>query len=90
MSMEQKEVFEEYTTFTLEMSDKKVHEFAIVEEFDFDKKHYLLVSEVKEDEITEGVYLFRDDTQGEEFFVTQIEDKQEYARAVAAYEALYQ
>ena len=26
--------FEEYTTFILEMSDKKKHEFAIVEEFD--------------------------------------------------------
>ncbi|MBQ7775401.1 MAG: DUF1292 domain-containing protein [Lachnospiraceae bacterium] len=90
MSMEQREGFEEYTTFILEMSDKKKHEFAIVEEFDFEEKHYILVSEVKGDEITEGVYMFRGETKGEDFFVEEIEDKEEYARATAAYEALYQ
>ena len=88
--MEQKNEFEEYTTSTITMSDKKSHEFAIVEEFDFDNKHYILVSEVKGDEVTEGVYLFRGENQGEDFFVEEIEDKEEYAKAVAAYEALYQ
>ncbi|MBR4082851.1 MAG: DUF1292 domain-containing protein [Lachnospiraceae bacterium] len=82
--------FEEYTTFILEMSDKKKHEFAIVEEFDYEEKHYVLVSEVKGDEITEGVYLFRTESQGEDFIVEEIEDKEEYAKAVEAYEALYQ
>ncbi len=82
--------FEEYTTFILEMSDKKKHEFAIVEEFDHEEKHYVLVSEVKGDEITEGVYLFRAESQGEDFIVEEIEDKEEYAKAVKAYEALYQ
>ena len=88
--MEQKNEFEEYTTFTITMSDKKTHEFAIVEEFDSDNKHYILVSEVKDDEVTEGVYMFRGETKGEDFFVEEIEDKEEYAKAVAAYEALYQ
>lgn len=82
--------YEEYTTFILEMSDKKKHEFAIVEEFDYEEKHYVLVSEVKGDEITEGVYLFRAESQGEDFIVEEIEDKEEYAKAVKAYEALYQ
>lgn len=82
--------YEEYTTFILEMSDKKKHEFAIVEEFDYEEKHYVLVSEVKGDEITEGVYLFRAESQGEDFLVEEIEDKEEYAKAVKAYEALYQ
>lgn len=82
--------FEEYTTFILEMSDKKKHEFAIVEEFDHEDKHYVLVSEVKGDEITEGVYLFRAESQGEDFIVEEIEDKEEYAKAVKAYEAMYQ
>lgn len=82
--------FEEYTTFILEMSDKKKHEFAIVEEFDYEEKHYVLVSEVKGDEVTEGVYLFRAESQGEDFIVEEIEDKEEYAKAVKAYEALYQ
>lgn len=86
----QTEEFEEYTTFILEMSDKKKHEFAIVEEFDHKEKHYVLVSEVKGDEITEGVYLFRAESQGEDFIVEEIEDKAEYAEAVKAYEALYQ
>lgn len=82
--------YEEYTTFILEMSDKKKHEFAIVEEFDHEEKHYVLVSEVKGDEITEGVYLFRAESQGEDFIVEEIEDKEEYAKAVKAYEAMYQ
>ncbi len=84
------EEFEEYTTFILEMSDKKKHEFAIVEEFDHEEKHYVLVSEVKGDEITEDVYLFRAESQGEDFIVEEIEDKEEYAKAVKAYEAMYQ
>lgn len=88
--MERREEFEEYTTFTLKMSDQKEHEFAIVEEFDFENKHYILVSEVKGDEITEGVYMFRGETEGEDFLVEEIEDKEEYAKAIAAYEALYQ
>ena len=70
--------------------DKKKHEFAIVEEFDHEEKHYVLVSEVKGDEITEGVYLFCAASQGEDFIVEEIEDKEEYAKAVKAYEALYQ
>ena len=90
MSNEMNEQMEEYTTFILEMSDKKKHEFAIVEEFDFEDKHYILVSEVKGDEVTEEVYMFRSKTEGEDFFVEEIEDKEEYARATAAYEALYQ
>lgn len=86
----QSEEFEEYTTFELEMTDKKKHEFAILEEFDFEEKHYVLVSEVIGDEITEGVYLFKADSQGEDFIVEEIESKEEYAKAVKAYEALYQ
>ena len=82
--------FEEYTTFILEMSDKKKHEFAIVEEFDHEEKHYVLVSEVKGDEITEGVYLFRAESKGEDLIVEEIVDKEEYDKAVKAYEAMYQ
>lgn len=84
------EEFEEYTTFILEMSDRKKHEFAIVEEFDHEEKHYVLVSEVKDDEITEGVYLFHAESQGEDFIVEEIEDKEEYGKVVKAYEAMYQ
>ncbi len=90
MSNEFKEQMEEYTTFVIKLSDGKDHEFAIVEEFDFEEKHYILVSEVKGDEITEGVYLMRGEDIGEDFHVEEIKDKDEYARAVAAYEALYQ
>lgn len=90
MSNDLNEQMEEYTTFVIKMSDGKEHEFAIVEEFDFEEKHYILVSEVKGDEITEGVYLFHGESKGEDFFVEEIEDKEEYARITAAYEALYQ
>ncbi len=90
MSNDFMEQTEEYTTFIIKLSDGKDHEFAIVEEFDFDKKHYILVSEVQGDEITEGVYLMRGENDGEDFLVEEIKDKEEYARAVKAYEALYQ
>lgn len=90
MSNEMNEQMEEYTTFEIKLSDGKNHEFAIVEEFDFENKHYILVSEVKNDEVTEGVYMLRGETKEEDFFVEEIEDKEEYAKAVAAYEALYQ
>lgn len=90
MGNELNEQLEEYTTFVIKMSDNKTHEFAIVEEFDFEEKHYILVSEVQGDEISEGVYMFRGETKGEDFFLEEIEDKEEYARATAAYEALYQ
>lgn len=90
MCNERKEQMEEYTTFIIKLSDGKSHEFAIVEEFDFENRHYILVSEVKGDEVTEGVYMLRGETKGEDFFVEEIEDKEEYAKATAAYEALYQ
>ncbi len=90
MSNEWNEQFDEYTTFVIKLSDGKDHEFAIVEEFDHDEKHYVLVSEVKDDTVTEGVYMFRAQAQGEDFYVEEIEDKAEYAQAVAAYEAMYQ
>ncbi len=90
MNNELNEQIEEYTTFVIKLSDGTDHEFAIMEEFDCEEKHYVLVSEVKNDTVTEGVYMFRSETKGEDFFVEEIQEKEEYARAVAAYEAMYQ
>lgn len=80
----------EFETFVVTMSDGKKKEFAIVEEFDFEEKHYILVSEVKKDVVAEEVYMYRSRTEDGEFIVENIEDRDEYARATAAYEAMYQ
>ena len=80
----------EYETFITTMSDGKRQEFAIVEEFDFEEKHYILVSEVKNDTVAEEVYLYRSKTVNDDFIVEYIDDKEEYARATAAYEAMYE
>lgn len=75
----------EYDTFSLEMNGKPV-EFAIVEEFDFEGKNYILCGEVNGDEIDdEDLYLFRADMDGDEISVESIESEKEYNRIVEAY-----
>lgn len=41
--------FREYDTIMITVSDGSEKEFAIIEEFDFEKNHYLVVSPVIED-----------------------------------------
>ena len=47
---------EEYEVIRIPVSDK---EFAIMDTFTVEEKHYMAVSLIEEDEIQEGVYLYR-------------------------------
>lgn len=83
--MENMEEMNEYETFTVELNGTD-REWAIIDEFDFEDKHYLICGEVKGDEITEdGLYLFEGKSEGEELEVKNIESEEEYNRIAEAY-----
>ena len=79
----------EYDTFTYELNGKTM-EWAIVEEFDFEEKTYIVCQEVLGDTLSdEGLYLFESlENEGEEITVKNIETEEEYNRVVDAYCAL--
>lgn len=88
MSTEMNQEYMEFDTFMITMSDGKEQECAIVDEFDFEGKHYILAAEIHEDQVSDGAYLCRSRMEGEDFVVERIETKDEYVRAAKAYEAL--
>ena len=79
----------EYDTFTYELNGKTM-EWAIIEEFDFEEKTYIVCLEVLGDTLSdEGLYLFESvENVGEEITVKNIETEEEYNRVVDAYCAL--
>lgn len=50
---------EEYEVIRIPVSDGTEKEFAIMDTFTVEEKHYMAVSLIAEDEIQEGVYLYR-------------------------------
>ena len=84
--MQNEELFE-YETFMFDMDGEEV-EMAIIEEFDFEEKHYVLCAEVEDDMINEedGLYLFRIVSESDDdIAVETIESEEEYNRIVEAY-----
>ena len=80
------ETFFEYETVMIPLSNGKEQEFAIMEEFDLDENHYIVVSPVMNDEIQEGFYIYRSVTFGEELEISRIEDEAEFARVTEYFE----
>lgn len=75
----------EYDTFTYELNGK-VMEWAIVEEFEFEEKTYIVCQEVVGDSLSdEGLYLFEGVSEGEEITVRNIDSEEEYNRVVDEY-----
>ena len=75
----------EYDTFTYDLNGK-VMEWAIVEEFEFEGKTYIVCQEVLGDTLSdEGLYLFEGVSEGEEITVKNIDSEEEYNRVVDAY-----
>ena len=50
---------DEYEVISIPVSDGTEKEFAIMDTFTVEEKHYMAVSLIEEDEIQEGVYLYR-------------------------------
>lgn len=86
--MEHEEEMVTVDTFSITMEDGTDQEYAIMDEFDFEDHHYLMVSPISGDEIEEDIFLYRSREDGEDLIVDYIEDEKEYERAAAAYEAL--
>ena len=78
--------YQEYVTFTITAKDGSVLEMAVVDEFDFEKKHYVVGSIIKDDVIdTEGQYIFESIINGDDFTVQKIKKDFDYRRIAKAY-----
>lgn len=76
--------FEEYVTFMVELSAGEEVEMAVLLEFEFENKEYVAAGRIKNDEIQEGIYLFKV-KDGEEFAVEKLRNKFEYDKVSRAY-----
>lgn len=80
---------EEYEVISIPVSDGTEKDFAIMDTFETDGKKYVAVSLIVEDEIQEGVYIYRyENAEDGDMIVEQITTPAEYKRAVKAYEKL--
>ena len=76
----------EYVTFKILTKEGKEVEMAVVEEFDFEKKHYVVGAVVENDEIIDdGRYIYRCKMVGNDFEVEKITKQFEYKQVVEAY-----
>ena len=77
-----------FETFILPMEDGTEQEFAILDEFEFEGKGYILVSAVEDDELSEELVLYNCEYDGEDMIINYIEDETEYKRVAEAYDAM--
>lgn len=83
------EEFEEYVTFTTTNKDGEEIEMAVVDEFEFEKKEYVVGALIEGDTINEdGLYIFRAIPDGDDFKVEKIADEKEYEKVANAYTAI--
>lgn len=79
---------DEYEVISIPVSDGTEKEFVIMDTFTVEGKSYMAVSLIQEDEIQEGVYLYRyQDAEDGDIVVEQITEPAEYKRVSKAYEA---
>lgn len=77
----------EYEVISIPVSDGTEREFAIIDTFEVRRKTYMAVSLVEEDEIKEGVYIYRYyNAEDGDVIIEEIVDPDEYNKAVSAYE----
>ncbi len=78
--------YKEYVTFHVTDRNGTDIEMAVVDEFDFEKKHYVVGAVVKDDEIDEtGLYIYESIVKGDDFVVQQIKRPFDYNRIANAY-----
>ncbi len=78
----------EYVTFHITARDGRDVEMAVIDEFDFEHKHYVVASVVEEDVIQEGIYIYLAKIHGEEFEVEEITKEEDFDRVAEAYAAM--
>ena len=78
--------FNEYVTFNVTAKDGATVEMAVVDEFDFEDKHYVVGAVIKDDTILEdGQYIYECIIEGDDFKVEQIKKEFDYNRITNAY-----
>lgn len=78
--------FNEYITFHVTSKEGADVELAVVDEFDFENKHYVVGAVVEDDTINEdGLYIYRSIIEGDDFKVEKIAREFEYKRIAQAY-----
>ncbi|MBE5877158.1 MAG: DUF1292 domain-containing protein [Lachnospiraceae bacterium] len=78
--------FQEYVTFTVTTKDGNEVEMAVVDEFDFKNKHYVVGALIEGDTINEdGMYIYKSVIKGDDFTVEKINSEVEYKQVAEAY-----
>jgi len=78
--------FQEYVTFHVTAKDGSDVEMAVMDEFDFENKHYVVGAVVKDDTILDdGRYIYRAVVNEDDFTVEKIGREFEYKRIAEAY-----
>jgi len=76
----------EYVTFHITAKDGSDVEMAVVDEFDYENKHYVAGAVIRDDVIQDdGIYIYRCVMQGDDFKVEKITREFEYNKVVEAY-----
>ena len=76
----------EYTTFLTTNRDGKEIEMAVVDEFEYEHKNYVVGALVEDDTIREdGFFIFKLKESGEDILVEKIDNQQEYQKIAKAY-----
>lgn len=80
------EEFSEYITFRTTARDGSELEMAVVDEFDFEGRHYVVGALIEGDSIAEeGRYIYRSVITGDDFTVEKIRNQIDYNRIAQAY-----
>lgn len=78
--------FDEYVTFTVTTRDGSRVEMAVVDEFDYERKHYVVGALIKDDTIVEeGRYIYRSVIKDDGFTVEKITNAIDYQKIAEAY-----
>lgn len=86
---DKEEQMEEYEVILIPVSDGTEKEFAIMDRFTVKDKQYIAVSLVEQEQIVDGIYIYRgQDTEDGEILVEQIEALEEYKEVTEFYENL--
>jgi len=78
--------FQEYITFHITARDGSDVELAVMDEFDFEGKHYVVGAAIKDDTIQDdGRYIYEYVPEGDDFRVEKIKREFDYRRIAEAY-----
>lgn len=76
----------EYVTFTTTDKSGKELEMAVVDEFEYEHKNYVVGALIEDDCVNEnGLYIFRIKESGEDIKVDKIMNAEEYQKIAQAY-----